>query len=54
MLLKGSHRSNRKEKNKWILMSFAGVKAIIQTIAIVSSAHTSTNVVVTKEKKNDK
>lgn len=29
MLLKGSHRSDRKEKNKWILMSFAGVKAII-------------------------
>ena len=53
MLLKGSHRSDRKEKNKWILMNSAGAKAIIQTNVIVSSAHTSTYVVVTKEKKNE-
>ena len=53
MLLKGSHRSDRKEKDKWILMSFAGVKAIIQTNVIVSSAHTSTSAVAMKEKKNE-
>lgn len=53
MLLKGSHRSDRKEKDKWILMNFAGVKAIIQMNVIVSSAHTSTSVAVTKEKKNE-
>lgn len=34
-------------------MSFAGVKAIIQTNVIVSSALTRMNVVVTKEKKNE-
>lgn len=32
-------------------MIIVGTQEIIQTIAIVSSAHTSTNVVVTKEKK---
>lgn len=32
-------------------MIIVGTREIIQTIAIVSSAHTSTNVVVTKEKK---
>lgn len=53
MLHKGSHRSDRKEKNKWILMNSAGVKAIIQTNVIVSSAYTSTSAVAMKEKKNE-
>lgn len=53
MLLKGSHRSDRKEKNKWILMSFAGEQGSIPIPVTVSSAHTSTNVVVTKEKKKE-
>lgn len=34
-------------------MISVGTREIILMIAIVSSAHTSTNVVVTKEKKND-
>lgn len=34
-------------------MIIVGTREIIQTIAIVSSAHTSTNVAVTKEKKNE-
>lgn len=34
-------------------MRIVGIQDTIQTIAIVSSAHTSTNVVATKEKKND-
>lgn len=34
-------------------MIIVGTREIIQTIAIVSSAHTSMNVAVMKEKKNE-
>ena len=34
-------------------MIIAGTQEITQTIAIVSCAHTSTNVVAAKEKKNE-
>lgn len=34
-------------------MIIVGTREIIQTIAIVSCVHTSTNVVATKEKRNE-